>query len=384
MENNTISKFQEAYKKYIGDFSFMSLLNLGLTSIVIAVVPFFTGGFDFAIFTAFSFWIITAFKIFLNQKTRKTMLEHTIDMGFLRDEDIKETHTEIAKHRATIDKDRLSKYLPKAVREENLKNKLNDLYDYIDVLLNKSKDDSEILTLTQVLEDVQDYLEGIETNKTHEELKPLRTKLAKELAKVKTRTLTVSSLFNKHDSTKKGKEIGLDIDKAVKLSMRNSVTTSVLIVVALNAVAFAPKDFSSGDLIQALLNMVILVWNGTSGVISGKGIIKKYLSVAIYKLEFLKSFINKAEHYTKPSEEDLEKQRIKDEVDEERRLQKELEKETRDYTREIESETRRLTHEAKMAEIKTQGEVARAKILEANKPQEQQTIKLEVVNKEAK
>jgi hypothetical protein len=306
------------------------------------------------------------------------MLEHTIDMSFLRNEDIKSTHSEIATHRATIDKNRLSKYLPKAVREENLKNKLNDLYDYIDNALNKSKDDTEILSLTQVLEDIEDYLDGIETNKTHEELKPIRTKLAKELAKVKTRTLTVSSLFNKHDSTKKGKEIGLDIDKAVSLSMRNSVATSVIIVVALNAVAFAAKEFDSGDVIQALLNMVILVWNGTAGVLAGKGIIKKYISVAIYKLEFLKSFINRAEHYTKPSQEDLDNQRIKEDEDEERRLQKELDKETRDYEREIESETRRLSHEAKMAEIKTKGEVAKAEIAKANTPQ---TNKVELVVK---
>jgi cell shape-determining protein MreC len=191
-------------------------------------------------------------------------------------------------------------------------------------------------------------------------------------------------LYSKNDSIDRVKKYDLDIDKAITKMTQRSAAISIGMVAIINFMTFIYLGATKDTVVQSLMNTAMLVFSGVMGVDAGRKIVLQYVNIAGEKLEFLKSFLIRAEHYAKPTDDDLEQKRIREDKEEEIRFNKEQEKEQREYTREIEREQRKLTHEAKMAEIKTQGEVARAKILEANKPQEQQTIKLEVVNKEAK
>jgi len=363
MDNKQVNKLKSWYKSYLGDFSFKSLLNISIVAIITLVLPFFGSGFSLSIFLSVSFWVLTIFKIALNLFTKRNMALHTIDIAFINDEDLKDTHKDIKKSREYIESNKLNKYLPKALREENLKNKLDDLYDMINDKMNKEKDDKKIIELTKILENIESYLEYIEQNKSHDDMKEVRNSLARHLAGVKTVSLTQSSLYSKNDTVTRGKVLGVNLDIAVRKLMVRSAGIAIIMVVSLSAIDLFSKGLSFDGLAQAIINIMLIVYSGTMGVYGGQGIINEYKNVAIYKSEFLKSFINKSEHYSKPSEEEsILIEQKKDEKLERDRKDQEY-KEERKYKREIEREKRKLEHEATMAKIQADSERAKVEIL---------------------
>jgi hypothetical protein len=380
MESKQLSWLVKGYKNAVGDFDVKTLLYLLAVFLVTAVLPFTRPDFNAGDITIM-FVIITMVKMAINLQTKKMMAQHTTDKGLTTNEEIVEKHSGIKETRLSIEQQKYNRFLPKAVREENLKVDLNTLYTNINNIMIKSKEDEEVLDYTTTLEKIEELLDLIENGKDYTEEKKA---LTLELSKIKRSSLTVASLYSKNDSIDRVKKYDLDIDKAITKMTQRSAAISIGMVAIINFMTFIYLGATKDTVVQSLMNTAMLVFSGVMGVDAGRKIVLQYVNIAGEKLEFLKSFLIRAEHYAKPTDDDLEQKRIREDKEEEIRFNKEQEKEQREYTREIEREQRKLTHEAKMAEIKTQGEVARAKILEANKPQEQQTIKLEVVNKEAK
>ena len=372
MDNKQLSWFIQGYKSVVGDFDFKTLIYLLSVFLVTAVLPFTRPDFNAGDITVM-FVLITLVKMAINLQTKKMMAQHTTDKGLTTNEEIVEKHDGIKETRLSIEKQKYNRFLPKAVREENLKVDLNTLYTNINNIMIKSKEDDKILDYTDTLEKIEELLDLIENGKTYTEEKKA---LTLELSKIKRSSLTVASLYSKNDSIDRVKKYDLDIDKAIKKMTQRSAAISIGMVAIINLTSFIFLGANKDTIVQSIMNSAMLVFSGVMGVDAGRKIVLQYINVAGEKLEFLKSFLTRAEHYAKPSEEDLEQQRINEDKAEEIRFKKEQDNEQREYTRALEQETRKLEHEAKMAEIKTKGEVAKAEIAKAIAPQ-----KLDIVVK---
>jgi len=362
MDNKNLNKVEDWYKSFAGDFSFRTLASLSFTILAVGIAPFVTPDASFNIIT-WGWALFTTVKVFFNLFIKYTLANHTIDKKMRTDEELLETHSSIKDSRKIIDQNKYNKFLPKATREENIKNKLDALYDKINLKLNNSKEDDEILELTNKLETIESYQEAIENNK---DIKIFRKDLAKDLASIKIEVLTPNSLFSKNDTTTKAKKVGMDLNKAVSKLMQNSLLISIGLIVLLNFLALSLNSWSKDAFIQMVINIVILFWSGALGIDGAVKIITQYKDVALYKDTFLKSFIVRAEHYAKPTEEELDQNR-KDELKEaERDRFANLEKEKQEKLEEIERIKRNQEFELEKMRINAEIEKAKAEI-EANK-----------------
>jgi hypothetical protein len=369
MEEKQDSLFKRGYQNLVGDFSVKSLINIGIILGVTMVLPFFLPDFSFKTFLSVGFWSFTILKLAINLYAKATFLLHTINMGFVKDKDIVILHNEIKESRKTIDTLKYNMYLPKAIREENLRNRLDDLYDDLNIRLSKSTDDEEVERLTLMQESVEEYLEALENNKP---TKDIRKTLTRELSKMKTNVLTRSSLYSKNDTTKRAKEVGIDIAEATKKFMYKTTSISIALVIGINGAELIKKGWSTETLIAALINVALVVYSSMVGVDGGNKILERYKGVAIYKSEFLKSFILKAEHYSKPNPDDVKEQLEKDKLAEkekesiERVAQADKEKLDRQY--EIDKLKADRKFELEKARITADTEMAKATILASQKP----------------
>lgn len=396
MEKNNDSKLKVAWKSYIGDFSFRSVISLLFTFFAVGVSPFLAPDTDWKTLTI-GWALFTIVKVAFNLFTKYTLANETIEKLLKTDEELLETHDSIKSSRIEIESKKYSRYLSIATNEENTRNKLDKLYDKVNVQLTKAKTDEEIFNLTDKLEQIQLYRESLDGNKDCAEL---RKALAKDLANVKVETLTPSSLFSKNDTVARSKMVGMDINKALKLLMRNSLGISVAIIVLLNFIVLVGRGFSTDLLWQTILNLVVLFWNAALGIDGAKKIISQYKDVALYKDTFLKMFIVKAEHYAKPSDEELEEleNKRKQEEEKQRLNKKEEEKqkrldeiETRKQERLDKIEDMKLEQEFKIKQLEIEAEIKKAeaeitaKTQEINrKVQEEQTLNIKVVTDDKK
>ena len=303
MENKQLNWFAKIYKSAVGEFDFKTLIYLASVFIVTAVLPFARPGFDLADITVM-FIIITLLKMAINLQTKKMMAIHTTDKGLATNEDIVEAHKSIKDVRLEIEKQKYNRFLPKAVREENLKVDLNTLYTNINNIMVKAKVDDEIVSYQGTLENIEELLDLIENGKPYKELKLI---LINELTRIKKSTLTVASLYSKNDSIDRVKKYDLDIDEAIKKMTQRSAAISIGLVAVINIATFGLLGFNGDTIVQSILNTAMLIFSGVMGTDAGRKIVKQYANVVGEKLEFLKSFLTKAEHYAKPTEDELEK-----------------------------------------------------------------------------
>lgn len=363
MENK--SWFRQAYKLVVGEFDFKTLIYLISVFIVTAVLPFARPGFNAEDITVM-FIIITVMKMAINLYTKRVMAVNTVDRGLLTDKEVVEAHEQIKKYRKDIEVKAYTRFLPRAVREENLKVDLDTLYDKINEDMAKTKDDVVIMELTEILEKIELCLDNIEKGLEYEHLK---RDLTHQIARIKRSSLTVSSLYSKNDTTARAKRYSLDIDGSINKMMVRSASVSIGLVAIINLTTFIFLGFNQDTVIQSILNTAMLVVSGVFGVDGGRKIVKSYINVANEKLEFLKSFFNKAEHYAKPTAEELKQKAAEEKELQERKIQEEKDKQERERQAQLEELKRQ--QEFELEKLRIQAEIEKAKVsVKENKPVE--------------